>query len=89
MCIMRHEPQHSPTSNHKPTQRRLCYSCSVEKVGALCSFGGTVTRTSEVRPELYIGAFRCLECNTLVKGIEQQFKYTEPLICSNQTCGNR
>ncbi len=58
-------------------------------MGSLCSFAGTVTRTSEVRPELYLGAFRCLECGTVVKGVEQQFKYTEPIICSNHTCGNR
>jgi len=31
-----------------------------EKVGRLASFKGTVTRTSEVRPELFLGAFRCV-----------------------------
>jgi len=61
----------------------------VEKVGHLTCFQGTVTRTSEVRPELFLGAFRCIQCNTVVRGIEQQFKYTEPLICTNPTCGNR
>lgn len=61
----------------------------MEKVGCLTCFSGTVTRTSEVRPELFLGAFRCLQCNTTVRGIEQQFKYTEPLICTNPTCGNR
>jgi DNA replication licensing factor MCM6 len=61
----------------------------VSFVGKLCCFSGTVTRTSEVRPELYLGCFRCLECNTKVAGVEQQFKYTSPLICTNRTCGNR
>eukprot|EP00798_Chlamydomonas_sp_ICE-L_P013948 gene13948-19883_t len=61
----------------------------VNFIGKLCCFSGTVTRTSEVRPELYLGTFRCLECNTKVAGIEQQFKYTSPLICTNRTCGNR
>jgi len=61
----------------------------VEKVGVLSSFTGTVTRTSEVRPELYLGAFRCLDCSTTVRNIQQQFKYTEPIICTNTTCGNR
>ncbi|MEW5303285.1 MAG: hypothetical protein WDW36_005991 [Sanguina aurantia] len=60
-----------------------------EKVGQLVSFCGTVTRTSEVRPELYLGAFKCMECNATVRGVEQQFKYTLPTICSNSTCGNR
>ncbi|KAL6762863.1 minichromosome maintenance protein 6 [Haematococcus lacustris] len=61
----------------------------VEKVGCLTCFRGTVTRSSEVRPELFLAAFRCLTCSAVVRGVEQQFKYTEPLICSNPTCGNR
>jgi len=48
-----------------------------EKIGTLMSIGGTVTRTSEVRPELLFGTFICEECNGLVHDIEQQFKYTE------------
>lgn len=48
-----------------------------EKIGTLLSISGTVTRTSEVRPELVFGAFVCQECKTLVKDVEQQFKYTE------------
>ena len=36
-----------------------------ENIGQLTSFSGTVTRTSEVRPELLLGAFRCAECDTL------------------------
>lgn len=61
----------------------------VEKIGKLVAFNGTITRTSEVRPELYLGAFRCLDCNTVVRGVEQQFKYSPPVICTNPTCGNR
>lgn len=76
-----------PRSNIPPSSAAT--SCRVEKVGALTCFSGTVTRTSEVRPELFLGAFRCLQCSTIVRGVEQQFKYTEPLICSNATCGNR
>jgi DNA replication licensing factor MCM6 len=26
---------------------------------------------------------------TQVRNIQQQFKYTEPIICTNTTCGNR
>ena len=50
---------------------------------------GTVTRTSEVRPELYLGAFECLQCHATVPNVEQQYKYTEPLICPETSCGNR
>ena len=58
-------------------------------IGTLLSVSGTVTRTSEVRPELIFGAFTCENCEGFVNEIEQQFKYTEPLICPNPTCGNR
>lgn len=48
-----------------------------EKIGTLLSISGTVTRTSEVRPELLFGSFICEICGGLVDEIEQQFKYTE------------
>ncbi|KAH9002283.1 MCM-domain-containing protein [Lactarius hatsudake] len=60
-----------------------------DKIGTLMSISGTVTRTSEVRPELLFGSFTCEACKALVHEIEQQFKYTEPNLCPNPTCGNR
>jgi DNA replication licensing factor MCM6 len=48
-----------------------------DRIGNLMSIGGTVTRTSEVRPELLFGTFVCEVCKGLVTDIEQQFKYTE------------
>ncbi|KAG9317826.1 MCM2/3/5 family-domain-containing protein [Chiua virens] len=48
-----------------------------DKIGTLMSISGTVTRTSEVRPELLFGSFICEVCGGLVNEIEQQFKYTE------------
>lgn len=60
-----------------------------ERIGQLTSISGTVTRTSEVRPELVFGSFICQECRTTVKDVEQQFKYTEPTMCPNLTCNNR
>ncbi|KAI0254879.1 mis5 protein [Lactifluus subvellereus] len=60
-----------------------------DKIGTLMSISGTVTRTSEVRPELLFGSFICEVCGALVHEIEQQFKYTEPNLCPNPTCGNR
>ena len=59
------------------------------RVGKLTAFAGTVTRASDVRPELFLGAFRCAECGATVRGVEQHFKYTEPLVCPAPTCGNR
>lgn len=48
-----------------------------EKIGTLMSVSGTVTRTSEVRPELLFGSFICEVCGGIVNEVEQQFKYTE------------
>jgi DNA replication licensing factor MCM6 len=56
-------------------------------VGGLAAISGTVTRTSEVRPELLLGTFTCGECNDLYSNVEQQFRYTEPPMCP--TCNNK
>lgn len=61
----------------------------VNALGRLMSIHGTVTRTTEVKPELIVGAFKCGECSTIVEGIEQQFKFTEPVRCLNELCMNR
>lgn len=61
----------------------------MDKVGQLMSISGTVTRTSEVRPELVSGTFRCMACSMMVYDVEQQFKYTEPIMCQNVKCNNR
>ena len=48
-----------------------------------------MTRTSEVRPELFLGTFRCMDCGTIARNVEQQFKFTQPLMCKGTMCGNR
>lgn len=58
-----------------------------DKIGSLMAISGTVTRTSEVRPELYKGSFTCDMCSAIVDGIEQVFKYTEPTACPS--CPNQ
>lgn len=58
------------------------------QIGKLISVSGVVTRTSEVRPELLSGNFKCLDCGAVIKNVEQQFKYTQPLLCTNATCSN-
>jgi DNA replication licensing factor MCM6 len=50
---------------------------ATSEIGRLVSVTGVVTRTSEVRPELLQGTFKCLECGGVIKNVEQQFKYTE------------
>jgi DNA replication licensing factor MCM6 len=49
----------------------------MDRIGQLMSISGTVTRTSEVRPELVSGTFTCENCRTTISDVEQQFKYTE------------
>lgn len=58
-------------------------------IGQLLSISGTVTRTSEVRPELSLATFTCQACRSVVPNVEQTFRYTEPTQCPNQECGNR
>ncbi|KAH3660535.1 hypothetical protein OGAPHI_007121 [Ogataea philodendri] len=70
-----------------PTINRI-RELRAENIGMLMSISGTVTRTSEVRPELYKGSFTCDVCKTLIENVEQAFKYTEPTSCSNPTCEN-
>jgi DNA replication licensing factor MCM6 len=60
-----------------------------QKIGKLISLCGTITRAGEVRPELLKGAFTCKMCNSINRGIEQQFRFTEPKICVNPQCVNR
>lgn len=64
-------------------------SLRTDKIGRLLSVSGTVTRTSEVRPELILGTFTCVECKTSIPDVEQQFRYTEPIMCPNPMCQNR
>lgn len=59
------------------------------QIGKLLSISGTVTRTSEVRPELALGTFICESCNSICPDVEQTFKFTEPAQCPNPICGNR
>lgn len=58
-------------------------------IGQLLSISGTVTRTSEVRPELSLATFVCEACRSVVPNVEQTFRYTEPTQCPNTTCQNR
>lgn len=65
-------------------QRNLCSvvagrlrDMKTELLGQLASVSGVVVRTSEVRPELLYGTFRCLECGHVQRNVEQQFKYTQ------------
>lgn len=57
-------------------------------VSQLSTIRGVVTRTSQVRPELLVGVFRCVDCGTESYPVEQQFQYTEPPACRQAECVN-
>ncbi|KAG4305475.1 hypothetical protein PORY_001031 [Pneumocystis oryctolagi] len=61
----------------------------VDRIGKLMSVSGTVTRTSEVRPELSRATFVCEACRAVVTNVEQVFRYTEPSQCPNEICRNQ
>ncbi|KAF3024845.1 hypothetical protein G7054_g10860 [Neopestalotiopsis clavispora] len=64
-------------------------SLRAKNIGQLLSISGTVTRTSEVRPELSVATFVCEACRSVVPNVEQTFRYTEPTQCPNLQCNNR
>ena len=63
-------------------------SLRTDRIGQLTSVSGTVTRTSEVRPELLSGTFTCCKCGLEESDVAQQFQYTKPLFCKNPVCQN-
>lgn len=71
-----------------PTRHKV-RDLTTAKIGALIRISGQVVRTHPVHPELVLGTFVCLDCQTEIKDVEQQFKYTNPAICRNPVCANR
>ncbi|TRY82795.1 hypothetical protein DNTS_025566 [Danionella cerebrum] len=65
-----------------PTRHKI-RELTTLKVGSLVRISGQVVRTHPVHPELVSGTFLCLDCQGLIKDVEQQFKYTQPSICRN------
>uniref|UniRef100_A0A670Z368 DNA replication licensing factor MCM6 n=1 Tax=Pseudonaja textilis TaxID=8673 RepID=A0A670Z368_PSETE len=71
-----------------PTRNKIREMTSA-RIGSLMRISGQVVRTHPVHPELVSGTFLCLDCQTVIKDVEQQFKYTQPNICRNPVCANR
>ncbi|CAG9770225.1 unnamed protein product [Ceutorhynchus assimilis] len=69
--------------------RHVVRELKTDKIGTLIRISGQVIRTHPVHPELVTGTFSCLDCQTVIKNVEQQFKYTNPTICRNPVCNNR
>lgn len=60
-----------------------------DQIGHLASVSGTITRTSDVRPELLCASFRCNKCGLLAENIQQQYYFTRPMLCRNPRCQNQ
>ena len=56
-----------------PTRHKL-RELTTTKIGTLIRISGQVVRTHPVHPELISGTFVCLDCNAVIKNVEQQFK---------------
>jgi DNA replication licensing factor MCM6 len=64
-------------------------SLHTSSIGRLTAVTGTITRSSEVRPELLLGSFRCRDCGLLAQPrIVQEYHYTLPVTCRNPRCHN-
>ncbi|CAE7649624.1 unnamed protein product, partial [Symbiodinium sp. CCMP2456] len=60
-----------------------------ETLGRLVTICGTVTRTTDIKPELLVASWQCGECKREVSGIKQEFKVTMPALCPTKHCGNQ
>lgn len=65
-----------------PTRHKV-RELTTSKIGTLIRISGQVVRTHPVHPELVLGTFTCMDCQTEIKDVEQQFKFTQPTICRN------
>ena len=74
---------HNLPRTHSIRQLRM------DLIGTLCSVTGTVTRTSDVRPELLVASFRCNACGLRAGKIAQQYHFTRPTLCRNPRCKNK
>lgn len=59
-----------------PTRHKV-RELNTTKIGTLIRISGQVVRTHPVHPELVFGTFVCLDCQTVVPDVEQQFKVIE------------
>ncbi|XP_046570289.1 LOW QUALITY PROTEIN: zygotic DNA replication licensing factor mcm6-like [Haliotis rubra] len=72
-----------------PTRLKITEMTAPRSGTMLAIITGQVVQPHPVHPELVSGTFMCLDCRTVMKDVEQQFKYTQPTICRNPVCNNR
>lgn len=62
---------------------------STAKIGSLVTISAQVVRTRPVYPLLTSASFVCVDCQSVISDVEQQFRFTQPTICHNPICQNR
>lgn len=62
-----------------PTRHKV-RELTTAKIGTLIRISGQIVRTHPVHPELVLGTFVCLDCQTVIKNVEQQFKVSITVI---------
>lgn len=65
--------------------RHVVRELKTDKIGTLVRISGQVIRTHPVHPELVSGTFTCLDCQTVIKNVEQQFKVKSAHLLVNIT----
>ncbi|PAV82377.1 hypothetical protein WR25_18445 [Diploscapter pachys] len=62
---------------------------TADKIGCMIRIAGQIVRTHPVHPELSRATFVCEDCAVVTRDVAQQFRYTQPVRCSNPQCQNR
>lgn len=75
-CDLKQEKECYVSFMDVPTRHKV-RELKTEKIGTLIRISGQVIRTHPVHPELVSGTFVCLDCQTVIKNVEQQFKVTK------------
>lgn len=60
-----------------------------EHIGELVAIDGLVRVVTDVRPDLFVGAFECMGCGNIMTISQPLNTFTEPYICSNEGCGRQ
>lgn len=66
--------------------RHVVRELKTDKIGTLIRISGQVIRTHPVHPELVSGTFVCLDCQTVIHNVEQQFKVSLYFLCLELLC---
>ena len=96
--VKEYEPSYARDHHHHDRQFSISFiNCDnsytireirASGIGKLISFKGTITRTSDVKPELIKGSFKCRVCGQIIPNVSQNFQYTEPSACTSRQCNN-